>query len=88
MSSSNLQQPAGLLLKKSIGLEKSWKIVYLNKEYTQAILVGLTMRTFVLMYKGSEINKTDLDFLIRKADKLGFKSRELVWVDQSSESQD
>ena len=68
-------------------LEKQTKIIYLNEDYTQAVVVGLTMSTMRIIYRDPNLTKRDLDALIARADKLGFKTSKLIRVDQSRSSE-
>ena len=64
-------------------LKKHRKFIHLNEDQTQAIVVGLTMRTVWIVYRDRNLTKADLDALINRADELGFKTSKLVRVDQS-----
>ena len=72
-----------LVVDSSNPLNENRKIIYLNPDYTQAIIVGLTMRTLWITYRDEHLEKRDLDVLINRAEDLGFKTRMLVRVDQS-----
>ena len=64
-------------------LDENHKIIHLKEDYTQAIVVGLTMRTLWITYHDPNVTKRDLDGLIARADALGFKTSKLIRVDQS-----
>jgi apolipoprotein D and lipocalin family protein len=64
-------------------LNENRKIIYLNEDYTQAIVVGLVMRTLWITYSDPNVTKRDLDELIARVGELGFKTRKLIRVDQS-----
>jgi apolipoprotein D and lipocalin family protein len=64
-------------------LAENRKIIYLNEDYTQAIVVGLTMRTLCITYRDPDLTKRDLAALSGRTDELGFKTRKLISVDQS-----
>lgn len=48
-------------------LDENRKIIHLNEDYTQAILVGLTMRTIWITYRDPNFTKSDLDSLLVRA---------------------
>lgn len=66
-------------------LDETRKIIYLDDDYSKAIVVGRIMRTLWITYRDPHLEKKDLDALISQADELGFKIRQLVRVDQTHE---
>lgn len=62
-------------------LERDRKIIYLSEDYSQAIIVGLTMRTIWIAYRDPNLTERELDTLFHRAEDLGFKTRSLVRVD-------
>ena len=63
-------------------LDENRKIIYLNEDYSQAIIVGLLMRTLWIVYRDEHLEMRDVSALIAKAGELGFKTRKLVRVEQ------
>ena len=72
-----------LIVDTSKPLDENRKIIFLNDNYDQAILVGLTMRTLWITYRDPHLEKRELDRFIGRASDLGFKIRQLVRVDQT-----
>lgn len=64
-------------------LDENRKIIYLNEDYTQAIVAGLVMRTIWITYRDPHLEMSDINALIARADEFGFKTGKLIRVDQS-----
>ncbi|NVN84000.1 MULTISPECIES: lipocalin family protein [unclassified Vibrio] len=62
--------------------EQQRKVIFLNEDYTQALLVGPTKNTLQILYRTAEFTKQDLDSLIERAQSMGFKTSKLVRVSQ------
>ena len=62
-------------------LERDHKIIFLNADYDQAIVVGPTMRTIRIAFRDPNLTERELDHLLHRAGELGFKVKSLVRVD-------
>ena len=61
----------------------SYKIIYLNDDYTQAIVTGPTYGYLWILVRNRALPEADLDRLVAKVDRFGFNTADLIIVDQS-----
>ena len=61
----------------------SYKIIYLNDEYTKAIVTGPTYGYLWILVRDPALPEAELEDLISKAENLSFEREELIIVDQS-----
>lgn len=61
----------------------SYKIIYLDENYTKAIVTGPTYGYLWLLTRTPDIPKQELNEMIEKAERFGFDSEHLITVDQS-----
>ncbi len=61
----------------------SYKIIHLDKDYTQAIVTGPTYGYLWILVRDPELPETELNKLVAKAGEFGFETNKLIFVDQS-----
>jgi len=59
------------------------KVIFLDDDYSQAIIVGLIMRNVWLVYRNPDAPKREVDALMARAGKLGFRTKRIMPMDQS-----
>jgi apolipoprotein D and lipocalin family protein len=61
----------------------SYKIIYLDEDYTRAIVTGPTFGYLWILVRDPDIPASDLQELVAEAGRLGFDTDKLIYVDQS-----
>lgn len=61
----------------------SYKIIYLDQDYSSAIVTSTTYNYLWILVRDPAIQKEKLDELITKAEQFGFDRNKLIQVDQS-----
>ena len=59
------------------------KVIYLNEDYSQAIIVGMVMRNVWLVYRNPDTPKREIDALMARAGDMGFRTKRIMPMDQS-----
>jgi apolipoprotein D and lipocalin family protein len=61
----------------------SYKVIYLNEDYTQAIITGPSYGYLWILVREPALPKTEVERLITKAAAFGFETEKLILVDQT-----
>ncbi len=61
----------------------SYKIVYLDDAYTQAIIAGPTYGYLWILARDPDLPETERERLIKKTEQLGYEREKIILVDQS-----
>lgn len=61
----------------------SYKIIHLDKDYTQAIVTGPTYGYLWILVRDPALPKTELNKLVAKVGEFGFETNKLIFVDHS-----
>ena len=61
----------------------SYKVIYLNEAYTQAIVTGPTYGFLWILVRDPALPKAETERLVSKAGEFGFETEKLIIVDQS-----
>lgn len=61
----------------------AYKIIYLDEAYTQAIVTGPTYDYLWILVRDPKISQSELDNLVSLAQKQGFETNRLIFVDQA-----
>jgi apolipoprotein D and lipocalin family protein len=65
----------------------SYKIIYLNEDYTQAIVTGPTYGYLWILARDPALPQRELDLLVERIQGVGFDSGKLIYVDQTKNRQ-
>ena len=61
----------------------SYKVIYLNADYTQAIVTGPSYGYLWILVREPALPNTDVEELVAKAKAFGFETEKLIMVDQT-----
>lgn len=60
----------------------SYKVIYLNEDYTRAIVTGPSFGYLWILVRDPALPKTEIELLVSKAGKFGFDTGKLLLIDQ------
>lgn len=61
----------------------SYKIVYLDEQYSKAIVTGPSYGYLWILVRNPDLSRSELDQLVAKAGSMGFDPEKMIRVDQS-----